>query len=162
MKESKLNRDCVDFILKKCQEITAPPPVYYKIADAFTKGIPDSVLNWNERTSWLEFKLLGPNESIHDQLDKHQLVELIKLERTSHRAWVVAFRKANVAKRILPQTIIYRPRKLWHEQVPQPVESVMPVLRQLLEYGVAQGPGFNHQMVWELIHDTHIWQGVSR
>jgi hypothetical protein len=157
MKESKLNRDCIDHILKRAKETQWAPPVYYKIADKFTAGIPDSVLAWNEYTSWLEFKLLDPNESIHDQLDKIQLVELVKLQRTTGRAWVIAYRRANPKKLILPQTIIYSPRALWGGAVPTPKPRIVPTLREhLTQVGVVQQEGHAHSMVYNLIVETHL------
>ncbi len=113
MKESKANKKAMDYVMAR-----ATGAVTYKIADRFTAGIPDTVFVWQVPTSWLEFKMLETNESIHDQLKPVQLVELLKLERTSHRAWVVAFRKANAHRLVLPQTVIYRPSALLHGAVP--------------------------------------------
>lgn len=157
MKESKLNRNCIDHVLRAC-----PRGVYYKIADKFTGGIPDSVFTWSGFTWWLEFKILDPNESIHDQLDKQQLIELIHLERECGRAWVIAFRRANTRKLVLPRTIIYRPSALWDKAVPRAVDVCVTaegrararaeVLFDLRERGVAEFSGFDYKAVSELIH----------
>lgn len=159
MKESDLNRRAMEHVLSTCSRA-----VYYKIADKFTAGIPDSVLNWNHVVSWLEFKLLDPNESIHDQLKAQQLVELVKLENAGMNAWVVAFRRANVKKLVLPQTVFYRPTALLRGAVPvisEPMRERMGpatytnVLRDLRTFGVAQFPGHDYQALSSLIHQTH-------
>lgn len=164
MKESDLNKKAMDYVSRTC-----PRCVIYKIADRFTSGIPDTVFNWNHTTSWLEFKLLDPNESIHDQLDKLQLVELVKLENTGCLAWVIAFRRANVKKLVPPMTVIYRPITLLHGQVPvaarwsereqNPSISLemrhANVLQSLRVFGVAQFDGFDYAAISALIHQTH-------
>lgn len=150
MKESELNKRTVDKLLRAC-----PRAVYYKIADRFTAGIPDSIFTWNGFTSWFEFKLLDPNESIHKQLDQVQLVELLKLQSACHRAWVIAFRKHSI--RADAQTLIYAPSALWHDAVPIATGDSMRVnlTRDLLAHGVAQFKGFDYDAVVTLVHATH-------
>lgn len=150
MKESNLNRRAIDYCLARCRNA-----VYYKIADRFTAGIPDSVFTWEQATSWLEFKLLNPNESIHDQLDKKQLIELLKLQVASQRAWVIAYRRP---RRLSPAvTEIYMPSALWHEQVPSTpyISKPADVLVGLRTIGVSCFEGHCHEAVYELIRQTH-------
>jgi hypothetical protein len=153
VKESDLNRRAIDYILARCSKA-----VYYKIADKFTAGIPDSVLTWSYATSWLEFKLLDPNEVIHDQLDKKQLVELVKLQHACHRAWVVAFRRQNVKRLVKPMTEIYMPSALWPDQVPTAHELSQPdnVLRDLRSHGIARFEGHCYEALYRLMVHTHV------
>lgn len=150
MKESSLNKKCMDHVLRVCTG-----GVYYKHADRFTAGIPDCTFTWAGATSWLEFKHLDPSESIHDQLDKIQLVELLKLQAACHRAWVIAFRRAN--RSVGPVTVIYAPSALWHDQVPSARERSTHehVLRDLSAHGVALFDGHDYGAIVSLIHQTH-------
>lgn len=154
MKESELNGKSRDRIIQTC-----PRVVIYKIADRFTSGIPDTVLTWEEFTSWLEFKLLDPNESIHDQLDGIQLVNLIRLEQTARRAWVIAFRRGNVKRGVSPKTIIYRPTALYGGKMPlteRPADSSCDFMRELTQRGVVEFEGFDHRAIAALILFTHV------
>jgi hypothetical protein len=152
MKESDLNKKAMDHVAAGC-----PHHVTYKLADRFTSGIPDTVFTWNNYSSWLEFKLLDPNESIHKQLDPAQLVELVKLERASGRAWIVAFRRANVKKLQKPQTVFYSPHSLLRGQVPlsREISLHVNVLRDLKVFGVAWFDSFDYAALAALIHQTH-------
>lgn len=151
MKESDLNRRAIDRVLSACHHA-----VYYKIADRFTRGIPDSILTWNNVTSWLEFKLLDPHESVHAQLDPDQLVELVKLQRACHRAWVIAYRRGT--KSFKEMTMFYEPRALL--QGAQPIARELTthenVLRDLRTFGVATFEGHDHAALVALIHQTHV------
>jgi hypothetical protein len=129
--------------------------VVYKINDRQTKDIPDSVVTWNDATSWLEFKMLSGDADIHTELGKGQLVQLIKLEQQSQRAWVVAYRKAT---RVQPDRItIYRPTRLWPKIMPHARENstLENILRDLRTFGVAQVEGFNHGAIVALLHQSH-------
>jgi hypothetical protein len=159
MKESDLNRRAADHLLATCKHA-----VYYKHADLFSSGYPDSTFTWSGYTSWLEFKLLGPNESVHAQLDEDQLVELVKLQKACGRAWVIAFRKPargwNHGARLLgegPKTVIYSPKALLHDQVPlaQELSNHNRVYRDLCVNGVAELEGYDYAGIRALIHITH-------
>jgi len=164
MKESDYNHKQVQRLLTAC-----PHAVYYKHADKFTRGIPDSTLTWAGPTSWLEFKLLDPVESIHAQLDPVQLVELIKLEQQCQRAWVIAFRRPRRSPMRDERLVIYRPTFLFGERVPRALEysSAETVLRDLRLHGVASFGEIDYDVVVRLVHETHkihspLYSGGSR
>lgn len=155
MKESKANQKCAARLVK----IFGPRCKYYKHADRFTRGIPDSTFTWNRRTTWLEFKMLAGGEDLHQQLDKIQLVELIQLQ-SAGLAWVVAFRKAT--RLLRERTDIYSPIALL--QGGKTVTPSLPlgelsthetVLRDLQVHGVASFDGFDYDAVAALIRATH-------
>ena len=152
MKESRLNGKARDAIRKDC-----PKAVVWKHADRFTAGIPDSSVTWNGADSWLEFKLLGPNESIHDQLKTVQLVELVRVERQTGRAWVVAYRKGSRNGLEAPSVTFWRPTALLDgkEPIAQTYASGYDFLERLQEYGVATWEGHDHAAVALLIRLTH-------
>lgn len=67
-----------------------------KHSDRFTKDIPDSSFMWNGHTTWVEFKRLGPTESIHDQIRVGQILDLIDRERAAPgHALALAYRVGN-------------------------------------------------------------------
>jgi hypothetical protein len=151
-KESDKNRACSDHLLKVC-----PRAKIFKHCDKFTAGIPDSSLTWRGFTTWLEFKFLEPNATIHDELDPIQLVELVRLEGQG-LAWVVAFRKGNAKKLVLPRTHIYRPSALLHGAIPYAHElgKYHSVLKDLCRYGVVDFEGFDYAAIAHLIHQSHV------
>lgn len=151
MKESNLNKRAMDYVQLAC-----PGGVYYKHADRFTSGIPDSTFTWNGPTSWLEFKLLDPAESIHAQLDPQQLVELVKLQHACGRAWVIAFRRPRRGD--AGMTVLYEPTALLFKRVPVARErsSLENVLRDLRCHGVAEFEGHCFLALSYLIKATHV------
>lgn len=159
MKESDLNKRAVDFALRYC-----PRAVYYKHADSFTSGIPDSTFSWRENTSWLEFKHLDPNEGIHKQLKTLQLTELVKLEHACHRAWVIAFRRPNARALVKPQTIIYRPTALLHGREPRAERksNIVAMMSDLELFGIAQFEGHYYEALVALLHQTHPAEAMPR
>lgn len=138
----------------------------YKHADQFTAGIPDRSFTWRGRTSWVEFKFLDMNHPLHEQkghnkgLSKVQLMELLALERNSHRAWVLVYRKP--LRGGSPITQIYRPSALLRQPGPQ---FVVPVAEKVSTFdticidlqrtGVAQFAGHDHRALVALLHLTH-------
>lgn len=147
MKESAANKAAADALAKRFGG------VYYKHADRFAKGRPDCTFSWNGRTSWLEFKMLRGAQSVHDELDKSQLVELIRLERAGCSSWVIAYREHR------GQSLeIYRPTALYPwPTVPVAREDslVENILRDLRVYGIVRFGGFHHGAVTELIAQAH-------
>lgn len=135
-----------------------PGGKYYKnLATPADRGKPDSSFTWNGPTSWLEFKHLDHGQSIHSEgaLKKHQLVELVQLQRASGRAWVIAYRKPT--RSLEAHTTIYKPNALIRGAQPFPKEysSHENVVRDLIRFGVAAFPGYDHQALVALIRITH-------
>lgn len=151
---------------KACDAVrsTCPRVKIYNHQDRFANGMPDTSMTWNDRTSWLEFKLLEAGEDLHQELSKDQLMELLDLERACKRAWVVAYRKPN---RRAPACLdIFRPSRLTtmvgtERRVVQPVpdeqfEGIGPGNFSLLwDKGVIRLAGHNHAAVAALIKQTH-------
>lgn len=131
------------------------PSRIYKHNDRGTKGMPDTSVIYNEYTSWLEFKMLHGDETVWNELDPLQHVELLKLERACHRAWVVAYRKGN--RHTGDALTIYRPSALTNKQQPvaRELSSYDNVLRDLQVFGVARFEGFDHGAVVALVKATH-------
>lgn len=152
MTEQTIKANARARVLRACEGL-----VWYNHQDKFTGGIPDSSLTWDHADSWLEFKLLDPNQSVHDRLKKTQHVELMRLERQTGRAWVVAWRKANVRKLVTPKTEIYAPSALFGGRVPIVRERTTHerLLQDLRAYGVAQLEGFDHDALVALLRATH-------
>jgi hypothetical protein len=150
MQEKDANGKARDFIRKECVHAKV-----YKHNDRATKGMPDTSVTWADATSWLEFKMLHGEESIHNELDPIQLVELVRLEQQCHRAWVVAYRKGN--KHVGDSLTIYRPTALLRGEVPVAKELTLHVniLRDLRVFGVARFEGLDHAAVVALIKATH-------
>lgn len=150
MQEKDANGKARDAIRKQCAGSWVK-----KLNDRMTKGLPDTVVAWSSNTSWLEFKMLTGDESIHNELDPIQLVELIRLEHNTHRAWVIAYRKST---RTLSECVdFYRPTLLFnnHQPIPKEPATYANMLQQLHTTGVARFGGFNHAAVAELIKQTH-------
>ncbi len=150
MQEKDANGKARDFIRKECVRAKV-----YKHNDRQTKGMPDTSVTWSEATSWLEFKMLHGDESVHNELDPLQLVELVRLEQQCHRAWVIAYRKATKTQD--EYLTIYRPTALLSNQAPIAREWSLHanVLRDLRTFGVAKFKGFDHAAVVALIKQTH-------
>lgn len=156
MIEADLNGKARDAIRSYCHRAYV-----YKTNDRMTSGIPDTIVTWRGYTSWLEFKHLDCGANIHTELDALQCVELNKLEEQCGRAWVVAYRKANPRKLLLPCTVFYRPSALTMKRQPN-VESVLEldeavtVMHEHLQTrGVVAVAGYNHQAVAALLWQTH-------
>lgn len=150
MQERDANAKARDQIRKDC-----PRAWVKKLNDRQTKGLPDTVLAWAGFVSWLEFKMLHGDESIHNELDGLQLVELVRLEQQCHRAWVIAYRAHT---RTIPDALtIYRPTALLNNQCPIAGEltSHVNIIRDLGTFGVARFEGFDHAAVSALIKATH-------
>ena len=150
MKESDFNGRATAAIRAACRGLVA-----YKHADGFTSGIPDSSYHWHNLSTWIEYKLLKTNESIHDQLAPVQLVELMALERELGRAWVVAGRRGRNTS--TEYTEIYRPSKLFGGAVPRFTElaNEHTILQRLKQDGVAKLAGYNYAAIAKLIILTH-------
>lgn len=152
MQERDANAKARDQIRKDC-----PRAWVKKLNDRQTKGLPDTVVAWAGAVSWLEFKMLHGDESVHNELDGLQLVELIRLEQqNAGRAWVVAYRART---RTMPDALtIYRPTALLNNQCPiaKELSSHVNILRDLRTYGVARLEGFDHAAVSALIKATHV------
>ncbi len=132
--------------------------------DQFQSGRPDTTVTYNGFTSWLEWKHLGPEQSIHSEhgLRKDQLDQLLKLERASlGRAWVIVFRKGRTF------TDIYRPSALIsvtdgkidyvEPSVKEPLEagSEFELMTRLYLTGVIRCSGHDFEAVAGLIWSTH-------
>jgi len=108
-------------LVSACMSILAhelPRAVIYRVADRFTGGRPDLEVAWGGTTSYLEFKYLIKDETVHDKWeDARQLVTCVRLEQQTGRCWVVAYRKAYRERP--DETIIYRPTKLLNRQIPE-------------------------------------------
>jgi hypothetical protein len=153
VRETRRNYKVQEYLLQQFTHAV----VYKNHGNAFAKGRPDSTFVWGGYTSWLEFKLLEPTESIHDQLDPLQLVELVKLERACARSWVVAFRKPK--KGDVGSIEIYQPHRLRGNAVPaspvlEPTEYKN-ALRDLRTYGIISRPEFDYRLLAELLLQTH-------
>ena len=150
MQEKDANGKARDQIRKDCAGAWVK-----KLNDRQTKGLPDTVLAWAGAVSWLEFKMLHGDEDVHNELDPLQLVELVRLEKQTHRAWVVAYRKATRSQG--EYLTIYRPMALLNSACPIAKEwtSHDNVLRDLRTFGVAKFQGFDHAAVTALIKQTH-------
>lgn len=75
-----------------------PSWLYYKLADTFTSGIPDVVVNAASLSTWLELKVLRPKQTISDRInmksDRHaklQLHDMLKLHKNRCPAWYLFF-----------------------------------------------------------------------
>lgn len=143
-----------------------PSGEWTKFADRFTSGIPDAQFAWHGFVTALEFKHLGPEESVHSGWeDQSQFDKLLRLETATKRAWLVVFRKGRK-----PVTEIYRPSALINivddKKTCPSLEHVEPKPHRVLEqrespitaltaYGVAQYEGHNFDAVCALIYFTH-------
>jgi hypothetical protein len=143
MTEQSLKADARRRVLQAC-----PGAVWYNHQDKFTAGIPDSSVTWNYADSWLEFKLLNRGQSVHDRLKATQLVELMKLERQTGRAWVLVWRKG------LAETTFYTPSALFAGRVPASHHDG-DILAALRTFGAFTVEGFNHDALVTLIKTTH-------
>lgn len=151
MRETKADDKASAAIKLECRG----PLRIFKHNDRGTKGMPDTSVNWNGHTSWLEYKMLTGHENVHNELHGLQLIELIRLENAMFRAWVVAYRNAT---RTLEACLdIYRPTALLHGAQPIAKEpsNYENLLINLRDHGVARFPGFNHGAVAQLIKQTH-------
>jgi len=151
MQEKDANAKARDAIRRDCPRVWIK-----KLNDRQTKGLPDTVLVWSGHTSWLEFKMLNGAESIHNELDGIQLVELVRLEQQCHRAWVVAYRKGT--RTMGDSLTIYRPTALLNNNEPGGTKEWTShdlMLSHLNCYGVARFQGFDHGAVSRLIQVTH-------
>lgn len=163
MKESDAEGTCVRLLLDLC-----PGAVIYKHADQFTAGIPDRSITWHGYDSWLEFKMWEAGGTFYSEFATDsgranpQLLELLKLERQTGRAWVIAYRKANPKKLIKPSLQLYRPRAMVdshgflckHESTPI-MSGLDDVVWNIRLHGHARFEGFDHRAVVALIHLTH-------
>jgi hypothetical protein len=139
--------------------------VYKHHGNQFTgSGRPDTSITWAGPTSWIEFKVLDVRESIHAQLDQLQLTECIRLQHQCNRAWIVAFRKGDVRRRIRERIEFYLPTALKkrpgnEEPVPQlPLDYSCKhetILRDLRTFGVASFDGHDYTALCALIQQTH-------
>lgn len=128
--------------------------IYKNHGDQYNVGMPDTTWIWNGHTSWIEFKRLMPNESIHRQLKEHQLLELIDIERNGEPAWVIAFRAGGG----VGSTEIYRPTALSGKREPTTPREWTTVegMRAALSFGgLAHFPGYDYDMVVALILEYH-------
>jgi hypothetical protein len=136
--------------------------VWIKHEDKTNPGQPDVSFIWI-RTTYMEFKHLGPRENIHDRFEKLQLPECIRYENACGTCWIVAFRDGERRTGRSPRLCIYRPRALktpdGRDTTPNlPLDYVCDpanVLRDLRIHGVAEYPTHDVQPLVELILRTH-------
>jgi len=164
MKESDVEEASVKLLGEVC-----PGAVIYKHADRWTAGIPDRSVTWRRYDSWLEYKLWEPNGTFHDEFalktgrPNVQLLELLKLERQTGRAWVVAYRKGNPRTSQLECLELYRPGA-WVDTFGFVLKTPLPLTKPtslenvawaLRVNGYAMFQGHDHRAVASLIHLTH-------
>jgi hypothetical protein len=149
MNEARLETAC----MKVLDQRLAPLPVVLKHANAAASGLPDRSISWNGNTTWIEFKVLRKNETIHDVIkNARQLITCCQLERATRRCWFVVYTHDD-------HTLFYRPSKLTHEQLPVPELTDGTLNRdakdRLWHRGVLRFKGHAHHEVAHLIIETH-------
>ena len=154
MTESSLKASTRDAIEHRC---VGAEVLHHQ--DRFSSGYPDTSVSWNGFTSWVEFKFLGLEESLHGPLREDQLLQLIRLEKQSAcRAWIVVFRKTRLEER----TDIYRPTRLVSHGVKLELKASEKYsglgpsnLVALWDTGVVSLSGLQYDAVASLIKLTH-------
>jgi hypothetical protein len=65
----------------------------YKLADHFTAGIPDVVINGEGQTCWFELKCLKPGDNMNDRITKDSLQfhDMCKIEDNGVNCWYLVF-----------------------------------------------------------------------
>jgi hypothetical protein len=145
-KEKRWNQECQ----KRLGQL--PFAIVTKHNDASTVAIPDTSVAYNGYTSWLEFKRLKNNETVHDQLDPRQLIFAVGLETATHgRCWIIAFRKTKWSD----ETLVYRPSKLRHGNVPTPISKFEDPMVRLARDGVVALDGIAYDFIVQLVRRTH-------
>lgn len=150
-----------DLVATSRDTIRAEFPIarVYKHKDSATLGMPDTSVTLASFTSWLEYKRLT-SDNIHDELKDNQLAELIRLEISGHRAWVIAYD----VRRSSLRTLVFRPTALRNKQQPDTTQRSThdDILHHLVTRGVAVFEGHDHSVVVELLRRTHrrVWPWV--
>lgn len=151
--ERKLESACMGEL-----ERQLPHVLLWKIRDQTTGGQPDLEINWNGATTKIEFKVLKGDETIHDKWeDERQLITLVRYEQQTGRSWAVAWRVATRASK-LTETILYVPTRLLRRELPTPCDwkTTVRLACCLWEKGAIRYSGIRHDVVVELIKQTHI------
>lgn len=85
MNESQFTRELFELVRRKLSNLYDPPPVIFKHADRWTKGIPDVSITMNGKTTWYEVKLTT-NKRIFEPI---QVQTMLRLQSSFYVIWNV-------------------------------------------------------------------------
>jgi hypothetical protein len=135
-----------------------PAFVVFRHEDLFTGGIADISVTGRGRTSWVEVKILKAGESLRKCVRGKAALQLATMEKlaiaSDGRAWYVIY---DLRKPKAPETLIYAPSAVRSTLAPLALPSDSPwTLSDLFRvYRAYTWPGLQHQIVAELIRETH-------